>query len=189
MFTLHLISVKEFNHEHELIQEDMMKDSWYLIQFKRNSHRLAELHLNQQGFKTFLPLQDITSKVRSKFLTRKKPLFPGYMFVRIELNNAPWQKIKSTRGVSRIFCQNGIPKLVPSEVIFSLMSRCDSLGNLLPPETLERGDPVVIVSGALANFVATVETIDINNRIWVLLDVMGQLTRVNVVSRQINRLN
>jgi len=34
--------------------------NWYLIQFKRNSHRIAEQNLNKQGFKTFLPLQEIT---------------------------------------------------------------------------------------------------------------------------------
>ncbi len=162
---------------------------WYFVQFKRNSHRLAERNLNRQGFKTFLPLQDLTITYGSKFLTRLKPLFPGYMFVKIDLENAPWHKINSTLGVSRLICHDGVPKSIPSEVIAGLMSRCDNLGKLLPPTALERGDSVTIMSGALANFVATVETIDSNRRIWVLMDIMGQITRVQVAPRQIKQIN
>ena len=163
--------------------------SWYFIQFKRNSHRIAERNLNQQGFKTFLPLQDFTTRRGSEFLTSTKPLFPGYMFVSIKLDEAPWHKINSTLGVSRLICQDGAPKRVPTEVVTGLISRCDSFGRLLPPTTLQRGDSVEIESGALANFIATVETIDSDRRIWVLLDIMGQITRVQVASEQIKLLN
>ena len=168
--------------------ERLMGD-WYLIQIKRNSHRIADRNLNQQGFKTFLPLQDLTSRRGSEFSTSTKPLFPGYMFVRIKPDGAPWQKINSTLGVSRLICQDGVPKRVPTEVVSGLISRCDSLGRLLPPNTVQRGDTVEIHSGALANFIATVETIDRNRRIWVLMDIMGQITRVQVASEQVKRLN
>ncbi len=163
--------------------------SWYLVQFKRNSHQLAQRNLNQQGFKTFFPIQDFTSKCGSKFLQRIKPLFPGYMFVSIELDKAPWQKIKSTLGVSRLICQDGIPKRVASEVVSSLMARCDKFGKLLPPTSLRHGDSVEILSGVLANFVATVETIESDRRIWVLMEVMGQFTRVQVSSEQTKLVN
>ena len=163
--------------------------NWYLIQLKRNSHRIADRNLNQQGFKTFLPLQDLTSKRGSKFLTITKPLFPGYMFVRIKPDGAPWQKINSTLGVSRLICQEGVPRTVPTEVVSGLISRCDSLGKLLPPTAVQHGDTVEIHSGALANFLATVETIDSDRRIWVLMEIMGQITRVQVASEQVKVLN
>ena len=166
----------------------MIMGNWYLVQLKRNSHRIADRNLNQQGFKTFLPLQDLTSRRGSKFLTSTKPLFPGYMFVGIKTDRAPWQKINSTLGVSRLICQDGVPKRVPIEVVSGLISRCDSLGRLLPPTAVQRGDSVEINSGALANFIATVETINSNSRIWVLMDIMGQITRVRVASEQIKVL-
>ena len=162
---------------------------WYLIQLKRSSHKIADRNLNQQGFKTFLPLQNFSKRCGAKFLTSTKPLFPGYMFVRIKSDGAPWQKINNTRGVSRLICQDGVPKRVPTQVVSSLISRCDSLGRLLPSSAVQRGDSVKIHSGSLANFVATVETIDSNRRIWVLMDIMGQITRVQVGSEQIKLLN
>lgn len=164
-------------------------DSWYFIQIKRNSHRIAQRNLNQQGFRTFLPLQAFTVKRGSKFLKSIRPLFPGYMFVSIKSDGAPWHKINSTLGVTKLICQDGLPKRVPPEIVSGLISRCDSFGRLLPPDALDRGDSVKIHSGALANFIATVETIDSKKRIWVLMDIMGQITRVQVASEQIKLLN
>ena len=164
-------------------------DDWYFIQFKKNSHRLAERNLNQQGFNTFLPLQDCTCKRGSRFLKSIKPLFPGYMFVSIKPDGTPWHKINNTLGVTRLICQDGVPKKVAPEVVSGLISRCDSFGRLLPPNLLQHGDAVEIQSGALANFVATVETIDSHQRIWVLMDIMGQITRVQVASEQIRLRN
>ena len=163
--------------------------NWYLVQLKRQSYRLAERNLNRQGFKTFLPLQKLTCRNGSKFLTNVKPLFPGYMFVSIWLDIAPWRKINSTLGVSRLICQNGTPQEIPLEIVSGLMSRCDNSGKLLSPESLEVGDSVTVLSGALANFVATVETIDSEQRIWVLMDILGQLTKVQIPSEQIKILN
>ena len=165
-----------------------MTDSWYIVQFKRNSHRVATRNLTQQGFKTFLPLQSFTRKSKARFSTHIEPLFPGYMFVSINLNKEPWHKINSTLGVSRLICHDGIPMKVPEEIVLALMSRCDSSGKLLPPQSLERGDTVKILSGALANFVATVETFDTALRVWVLMDIMGQFTRVEVKSEQLRLL-
>ena len=166
-----------------------MIDNWYLIQFKRNAHHIAERNLNQQEFKTFLPLQNFTGKRKSEFFSSIKPLFPGYMFVHIKPDGAPWQKINSTLGVSRLICQDGMPKMVPPAVVAGLISRCDSSGRLLPPTALQHGDTVEIQSGALANFVATVETIDSNRRIWVLMELMGQITRVQVTPEQVKISN
>ena len=166
-----------------------MMDNWYLVQLKRNSYRVAQRNLKQQEFKTFLPLLDFTSKNGSKFSTSIKPLFPGYMFVNIELDRSRWHKINSTIGVSRLVCQDGMPKRVPHEIVSALISRCDRFGKLLPPTVLEHGDSVTVLSGALANFVATVDTIDSDKRIWVLMDIMGQLTRVQLASEQLRLLN
>ena len=111
------------------------------------------------------------------------------MFVSFKSDEAHWHKINSTLGVCRLICQNGTPKTVPREVVSGLISRCDSFGRLISPTELEIGDSVEIQSGALANFIATVETIDSNRRIWVLMDIMGQSTRVQIASNQLKNIN
>ena len=153
---------------------------WHLVQFKPNSYRLAVRNLQRQGFETFLPLQEITSRKPSSFAVDLRPLFPGYMFVGVELDAAPWRKINSTIGVSRLVSLADNYKPLPLNLISSLMFRCDEKGKLLPPKTLNGGDSVEVLNGPFANFVATVEKIDAQKRVYVLMEFMGQSTRVHV---------
>jgi len=39
-----------------------MSKEWFILQFKPNAHHQANNNLNQQGFETFLPLNNITSR-------------------------------------------------------------------------------------------------------------------------------
>ena len=160
-------------------------NQWYLIQFKPNSHRLAERNLLRQGFETFLPMQKVTRRKASSFVSDLKPLFPGYMFVSVNSELAPWRTIHSTIGVSRLVSFEGKPKPLPLHLISGLMLRCDESGTLLPPKSLNEGDSVEMLTGPFANFIATVDTIDPEQRIWVLMDFMGQKTRMQVTADQL----
>ena len=158
---------------------------WHLVQFKPNSHRLAVRNLQCQGFETFLPLQEITRHKGSRFTVDLRPLFPGYMFVGVELEVASWRTINSTIGVSRLvnFANNYKP--LPQNLISSLMLRCDEEGKLLPPKTLNAGDRVEVLNGPFVNFVATVEKIDAQQRVWILMEFMGPCTRMKVQPKQL----
>ncbi|WP_354689754.1 transcriptional activator RfaH [Lentibacter algarum] len=158
---------------------------WYLIQFKPNSHRLAERNLTRQGFEVFLPMQDVTRRKAARFVSDLRPLFAGYMFVSADRDAAPWRAINSTLGVSRLVSFDGTPKPMPQELMASLMQRCDEAGKLLPPKTLNAGDLVDVLSGPFATFVATVEEIDAEQRVWLLMEFMGQSTRVHVAADQV----
>ena len=160
-------------------------NQWYLIQFKPNSHRLAERNLLRQGFETFLPMQKITRRKVSRFVSDLKPLFPGYMFVSVNSDLAPWRTINNTIGVSKIVSFEGKPKPLPLKLISGLMLRCDASSTLLPPKSLTEGDSVELLTGPFANLIATVDTTDPEQRIWVLMDFMGQKTRMLVTADQL----
>jgi len=160
-------------------------NQWYLIQFKPNSHRVAERNLRRQEFETFLPMQKITLRKASRFVNDLKPLFPGYMFVSVNSELAPWRTINSTIGVSKLVSFEGKPKPLPLQLISGLMLRCDASGTLIQPKSLNEGDSVEMLNGPFANFIATVDTIDPKQRIWVLMDFMGQKTRMQVIADQL----
>lgn len=160
-------------------------DHWYLIQFKPNSHRLAERNLHRQGFKTFLPMQQFTRRKASRFVSDLKPLFPGYMFVNLSGEVAPCRKINSTVGVSRLVSFEGKPKPLPLQLISGLMHRFCGSAILLPPGNLNEGSSVKMVSGPFAGFIGSVDTIDTEHRIWVLMDIMGRKSRMQVATDQL----
>ena len=154
-----------------------MSKEWFILQFKSNSHHLAAKNLNRQGFETFLPLHETTSRRLSRFINTSKPLFPGYMFIRFDRAESEWHKINNTYGVSRLITFNSILKSIPSTFIDSLMMRYDLSGKLLPMQKLKKGDQVKILKGPFANFIATVETYETDQRIWILIDLMGRKTK------------
>ena len=121
----------------------------------------------------------------SRFVSGLKPLFPGYMFVSVNSELAPRHTINSTIGVSRLVSFEGKTKPLPLQLVSGLMLRCDASGVLLPTKSLSEGDSVEMLTGPFANFIATVDTIDPEQRIWVLMDFMGQKTRMQVTEDQL----
>ena len=155
-----------------------MSKEWFVIQFKPNSHYQAKKNLNRQGFKTFLPLNEITSRKTSRFVKSTKPLFPGYMFVSFNKTENKWHKIKNTYGVSRLITINSSLKSIPTTFIDGLMKRYDSSGKLIPIVEMKKGDKVEILEGPFANFIATIEKYESDQRIWVLMDLMGRKAKI-----------
>ena len=49
--------------------------SWYIVQFKPNSLKIAVRDLQRQGFETFLPMHEVTRRTAAKFETVIRPLF------------------------------------------------------------------------------------------------------------------
>jgi len=70
-------------------------------------------------------------------------------------------------------------------LISGLMLRCDVSGTLLPPKSLNEGDSVEMLTGPFTSFIATVEKIDPEQRIWILMDFMGQKARIQVTADQL----
>jgi transcriptional antiterminator RfaH len=159
-----------------------MSKEWFILQFKSNSHHQAEKNLNRQGFETFLPLHDTTSRKLSRFINTSKPLFPGYMFIRFDRTESTWHKINNTYGVSRLITFNSILKSIPTSFIDSLMKRYDLSGKLLPIQKLKKGDQVTVLTGPFANFIATVEKYEADHRTWILMDLMGRKTKLQTPS-------
>jgi transcriptional antiterminator RfaH len=59
---------------------------------------------------------------------------------------------------------------------------------LLPVTDLEVGAEIKISSGPFAEFVGTVEAIDPDKRVWVLLELMGQKSKVRLESSQVSNV-
>ena len=110
-------------------------------------------------------------------MNASKPLFPGYMFIRFDRAESEWHKINNTYGVTRLITFNNILKSIPTTFVDSLMMRYDLSGKLLPMQKLKKGDQVKILKGPFANFIATVETYETDQRILILIDLMGRKTK------------
>lgn len=159
--------------------------SWFLAQLKPNCANIADKNLKRQGFRTFLPLEEETRQRNGKFVTAMRPLFPGYIFVAFDVARGFWRTVNSTYGITRLVSFGKEPTAVPLDLVSQLMLRCDATGKLLPPKLLKPGDQVTLTKGPFANFVAEVEKIAPDRRVWVLMEIMGGQTRVAVGADQL----
>ena len=107
------------------------------------------------------------------------------MFVAFDPASAPWKQINCTIGVSKLVSFGAQLNPVPLNFISGLMLRCDADGKLLPSKELKKGDSVQLFAGPFTDYIAKVETIDSNQRIWVLMELMGRITRISVDSHQL----
>lgn len=150
--------------------------SWYLAQLKPNSLKIALRNLTRQGFECFAPMHETTRRRAGRFVTATAPLFPGYIFVRIDEPGGV-RTVNGTLGVTSLVSFAGRAAQVPDGLVQGLRARCND-ENLLQAQRLNVGDMVTITRGPLAGFVGRIDRLAPDQRVWVLLDMMGRQTLV-----------
>jgi len=155
-------------------------NTWFLAQVKPNCEALAQRNLARQGFEAFLPQEEVTREMRGRFVTKLRPVFPGYIFVAFDPERGHWRSINGTYGIARLVSFGSQPAAVPTGLVDQLKSRCTDGGLLIPMEKIHAGDQVMLTKGPFHNLIAEVEELTPDRRVWVLLDVMGGERRVSV---------
>ncbi|MGC9418238.1 MAG: transcription termination/antitermination protein NusG [Rhodovulum sp.] len=156
--------------------------SWHLLLCKPNQNHIAFRNLKNLGFDVFMPRHRVDRRWRGRVRQELRPVFAGYMFLATDPSWPRWHKARTAPGVSKLigYGENG-PASVPPEVVAGLMSRCDQDGLLQPAaDDLSVGDTVRVISGPFYDFVTSIEQIDPDRRLHVLLELLGRPTRVQL---------
>jgi len=153
---------------------------WYGAQSHPHAENKAVLHLNRQGFETYLPLYQKRRRHARRTETIAVPLFPRYFFVAVDMAVQRWLSIQSTIGVSKLVCNGNAPAPVPGGVVEALKYREDENGFFVMDARprFAPGDSVRIVDGAFANCLGRFEGLRDGERVAVLLDLLGRKVRV-----------
>lgn len=162
-------------------QDDVAAKSserWYVVKCQPNREALAAAHLGNQDFRIFLPRGQRVRRHARKIDVILAPFFPGYLFVRLDLTRDRWRCVNSTCGVSHLVMQGSAPAAVPDGIVEQLQKRCDARGVLDLDVQLQQGQPVRILTGALADFVGQFEYQHADDRVRVLLTILGKPTSV-----------
>lgn len=114
------------------------------------------------------------------------PLFPSYIFVQLNSGPAPWRAIESTYGVRAIVKAGGSPAPIPSGVVDALIAMSDENGLFSFRAQLKPGDAVRLMAGPFAGLVGTLESLDGQGRIVVLLSLLGRATRMRAMASDVS---
>ncbi len=104
----------------------MMQSSnshWFVAQTQPQSETRAGANLIRQGFEIYLPRYLKMVRHARRVTMVKAPLFPSYIFVKMDTGKQRWRAINSTVGISRLVGHEGIPAALDAGVIESLKER------------------------------------------------------------------
>lgn len=147
------------------------KARWYAVAAKPGRELGAVHHLERQGFQTFTPSIVKTVRHARRRTERRVALFPGYLFVRFDIESCAWRSINGTLDVRSLVMAGETPLPAPRGLVESFIELSDKAG--LMQTALECGQRVEILSGPFASWVGTVERLDGRGRVFVLLRLMN----------------
>lgn len=155
---------------------------WFVAKTRPNGEQKAQFHLRRQGFEVYLPqfLRRISHARRVTWQPR--PLFPCYLFIAMSEAQQRWRAINSTTGISHLICDDRGPVPIPSDVVNDLRNAEDERGLVLTGRKVPfaKGTAVKIISGALADHTGRFEDTTDDERVVILLDLLGREVRAMV---------
>jgi len=155
---------------------------WYVVHTQPHRENRAVLNLRRQGFDTYMPKFRRVRRHARKTDIVSRPLFPRYMFVKFDLNRELWRSIHSTYGVSRLISKGEEPIPVPVGVVEEIRAREDDNGFVVLglPAGIGLGSPVRLIDGIFAESRGVLDRIADQNRVSVLLQLLGREVRVSL---------
>ena len=157
-------------------------NSWYVVHTHPRAEETARRHLARQGFNAFLPqyLKRRRHARRTDWI--RAPLFPRYLFVAMDITMTRWRAIFSTVGVSHLVCHGERPAQVPRGVVPDIQQRLDADGLVAvePELPFRKGDVVRVTAGALVDQTGLFECTSDEDRVILLLDLLGRQVKVKL---------
>lgn len=160
-----------------------MQSNWYVLRTKtgHEDRVRSQLENNIGCLSVLLPKAEVMvtrNGRRKKFL---KPIFPGYIFVEIELNDNFRYEIKNTPGVINFISSGNDPIPVHENDIKYIMTLVENEKTPIFETTFEVGDAAQIVSGPFMGASGVISEIDIKRKkIKVAIDILGKQVAIDL---------
>ena len=127
---------------------------WYVIHSKPHKEEMLAEQLELRRIDTFAPR--IRVQVVNPRARRVRPYFPGYIFVRADLEEMGLSALQYVPGSAGLITFGGIPASVPEGLIHAIRQRVEEInsagGELF--EALKSGETVLVHSGPFAGYEA-----------------------------------
>ena len=166
-------------------------EAWYVIHTRPRQEARAEAHLQRQGFQCYLPRLKQRLKRRGQRVDVVEPLFPRYLFIQLDLSQQQnVYTIPSTRGVIGFVRFGERLPSVPTSFIQGLRQAADPQSGLLvvADQGFCQGERVVIESGPLAGMMGIFQEATGEERVIVLLEMLGRQNAVKMPRDAVARL-
>jgi transcription antitermination factor NusG len=132
----------------------VLEPQWYAAYTCANHEKRVAEQAQRRSLECFLPLYETVRRWKDRRVRLELPLFPGYVFVRLDLRDR--LRVLEIPGVARLVGFDGHPTSLPSEEIETIRECLAGHHSMLPHRYLQRGQRVRVLSGPLAGLTGTV---------------------------------
>ena len=167
-------------HASQTLFEDpyYARANWYVVATRTREEEKARINLERQGYSVFLPKLSLKKRRKGHWQVVTESLFPGYLFVALELGEDDPAPIRSTVGCIGLVRFAHVYTPVPRELIESLQAIESETNDVEAP--FRPGDKVRFVSGPFAGIEAVFDMARGGDRAQVLIEMLGKVQRMAV---------
>jgi transcriptional antiterminator NusG len=146
--------------------------------------RIQSMHMEDRIYEVHIPMEDIVEIKAGKKVTVNKKVFPGYILVRMSLDDDSWYAVRNTPGVTGFVAGNAqkpTPLSRREVERFLGVQKEEEKGKPRFKPDWEIGEQVRVVTGPFADFNGVIEEINIDQqKIVVLVNIFGRDTPVEL---------
>jgi transcriptional antiterminator RfaH len=151
---------------------------WYVVYSKPHKEELSQFHLSLKGVESFFPRLHLPGRTQQK--KRIVPLFPNYLFVRINLATEA-HYVTWSPGVKRLVSFGDTPIPIEDSLVNYLQDKADARGIIQARSQLKRGQEVEILGGPFSGLLGIIEDPpDAKGRVRVLLKLLSRQISVKL---------
>lgn len=151
--------------------------------------RIRQHHMEALFADVLIPSENVIELVRGEKKTTTRKFFPGYMLVKMILNDNTWHLVKNTPRITG-FVGNAVnPPAVPEEEVARITNQMEE-GTLKPRPKVEfeEGESVRVIDGPFVNFNGVVEEVKPDKgKLRVMVSIFGRSTPVELDFVQVEK--
>jgi len=158
-------------------------------------NRVRSYHSEDQIFEVVIPMEDVVEFKGGQRRVVQKKMYPGYVLVRMELDDNTWGIVRNTPGVTGFVGPSGAkPTPLSRKEVEDILGVATAEGpavekKVKPKIDFEVGEQVRVVTGPFADFNGSISEIDVDrSKLKVLVNIFGRETPVELEFGQVAKL-
>ncbi|MCX7956131.1 MAG: transcription termination/antitermination protein NusG [Patescibacteria group bacterium] len=173
------------------------KAKWYVIHIQTGyeqkvkqalEQRIKSLGVEDKIFNIVIPTREIVVVKKGKKTKSKEKVFPGYILVKMILDDNSWLVVRTTEGVTGFVGAGLKPTPISEKEVQAIMKFVEQEQPKFKAK-FSVGEAVKIVSGPFADFLGTIEAIDEERgKVRVLVSIFDRETPVELDFLQVQKI-
>ena len=166
----------------------------YENKVKQNlASRVKSMNVEERIYEVVIPMEDVIEFKGGRKVVVQKKVFPGYLLVRMALDDESWYVVRNTPGVTAFVGNASRPTPLSQKEVESILGvgkeEPGRERKVRPRLEFEVGEQVRVVAGPFADFNGAISDIDVGrSKLTVLVNIFGRETPVELELGQVAKL-